>query len=42
MDTLSQLMQGFAVAMTPINLMWCLVGVAVGTAIGCCPALARR
>lgn len=39
MDTLSQLMQGFAVAMTPINLMWCLVGVAVGTAIGVLPGL---
>ncbi len=39
MDTLSQLMQGFAIALTPINLMWCLVGVAVGTAIGVLPGL---
>ncbi|MFY8114170.1 MAG: tripartite tricarboxylate transporter permease [Rhabdaerophilum sp.] len=39
MDTLGQLMQGFAIALTPINLMWCLVGVAVGTAIGVLPGL---
>lgn len=39
MDTFSQLMQGFAIALTPINLMWCLVGVAVGTAIGVLPGL---
>lgn len=39
MDTLASLMQGFAVALTPINLMWCLVGVAVGTAIGVLPGL---
>ncbi|MCZ8185905.1 MAG: tripartite tricarboxylate transporter permease [Beijerinckiaceae bacterium] len=39
MDTLGQLLQGFAIALTPINLMWCLVGVAVGTAIGVLPGL---
>ncbi|MCZ8374117.1 MAG: tripartite tricarboxylate transporter permease [Beijerinckiaceae bacterium] len=39
MDTLAQLLQGFAIALTPINLMWCLVGVAVGTAIGVLPGL---
>ncbi len=39
MDTLAQLMQGFAVALTPINLMWCFVGVFVGTAIGVLPGL---
>ncbi|MCA0400346.1 MAG: tripartite tricarboxylate transporter permease [Proteobacteria bacterium] len=39
MDTFSQLMQGFAIALTPINLLWCLVGVAVGTAIGVLPGL---
>ena len=39
MDTLAQLMQGFAVALTPINLMWCFIGVFVGTAIGVLPGL---
>lgn len=39
MDTLSQLAGGFAVALTPINLMWCLVGVTLGTSIGVLPGL---
>jgi putative tricarboxylic transport membrane protein len=39
MDTLSQLLTGFAVALTPYNLMWCFVGVTVGTAIGVLPGL---
>jgi putative tricarboxylic transport membrane protein len=39
MDTLAQLAQGFAIALTPINLMWCLVGVTVGTAIGVLPGI---
>ncbi len=39
MDTLSQLLAGFAVALTPYNLMWCFVGVTVGTAIGVLPGL---
>jgi putative tricarboxylic transport membrane protein len=39
MDTLSSLMQGFAIALTPINLMWALAGVTVGTAIGVLPGL---
>jgi putative tricarboxylic transport membrane protein len=39
MDTLAQLAQGFAVALTPINLMWCFVGVFVGTAIGVLPGI---
>ncbi len=39
MDTLSQLIAGFAVALTPYNLMWCFVGVTVGTAIGVLPGL---
>ena len=34
MNTLTQLAHGFAVAFTPINLMWCLVGTTLGTAIG--------
>jgi putative tricarboxylic transport membrane protein len=39
MDALSQLAAGFAVALTPINLMWCLVGVTLGTGIGVLPGL---
>jgi putative tricarboxylic transport membrane protein len=39
MDTLALLAQGFAVALTPINLMWCFVGVFVGTAIGVLPGI---
>jgi len=37
--TIGQLLQGFAVALTPVNLLWSLVGVAVGTAIGVLPGL---
>ena len=39
MDTLAQLMHGFSIALTPINLMWALAGVTVGTAIGVLPGL---
>lgn len=39
MDTFSALLQGFAVAFTPINLMWSLVGVTLGTAIGVLPGI---
>jgi putative tricarboxylic transport membrane protein len=39
MDTLSQLAGGFAVAFTPVNLMWCLIGTTLGTAIGVLPGL---
>ncbi len=39
METLGHLAQGFAIALTPINLMWCLVGVSVGTAIGVLPGI---
>jgi putative tricarboxylic transport membrane protein len=39
MDGFSNLMNGFAVALTPINLMWCLVGTTLGTAIGVLPGL---
>jgi putative tricarboxylic transport membrane protein len=39
MDVLSQLMNGFAVALTPQNLLWCLVGTTLGTAIGVLPGL---
>jgi putative tricarboxylic transport membrane protein len=39
MEVLSGLMQGFAVALQPVNLLWCLVGVALGTVIGIMPGL---
>jgi putative tricarboxylic transport membrane protein len=39
MDTLAALAQGFAVALTPINLLWCIFGVTLGTAIGVLPGL---
>ena len=39
MDGFHSLMQGFAVALTPVNLMWCLVGTTLGTAIGVLPGL---
>lgn len=39
MDGFYSLMQGFAVALTPVNLMWCLVGTTLGTAIGVLPGL---
>lgn len=39
MDVLSQLGQGFSVAFTANNLMWCLVGTTLGTAIGVLPGL---
>jgi putative tricarboxylic transport membrane protein len=39
MDAFAQLVNGFAVALTPINLMWCLVGTTLGTAIGVLPGL---
>ncbi|AZO79342.1 MULTISPECIES: tripartite tricarboxylate transporter permease [unclassified Bosea (in: a-proteobacteria)] len=39
MDTLSQLANGFSVAFSPNNLLWCLVGTTLGTAIGVLPGL---
>ena len=39
MEGLTQLAAGFAVALTPMNLMWCLVGVTLGTGIGVLPGL---
>jgi putative tricarboxylic transport membrane protein len=39
MDVLSQLAAGFATALTPVNLMWCLIGTTLGTAIGVLPGL---
>src|SRR5262245_43142304 len=39
MDVLSGLLQGFAVALQPANLLWCLVGVVLGTVVGILPGL---
>src|SRR5919109_1557568 len=39
MDAFQQLLNGFAVALTPMNLLWCLVGTTLGTAIGVLPGL---
>ena len=33
MDILSGLMHGFAVALEPANLLWCFVGVVLGTVV---------
>ncbi len=39
MDILTGMMQGFAVALEPLNLFWCFVGVLLGTVIGIMPGL---
>jgi putative tricarboxylic transport membrane protein len=39
MEILNQLMQGFATAGTPINLMWALLGCVIGTAVGVLPGI---
>ena len=39
MDTLSGLAHGFAVALTPINLLWALAGVTLGTFVGVLPGI---
>ncbi|UEM06782.1 tripartite tricarboxylate transporter permease (plasmid) [Skermanella rosea] len=39
METLAALAAGFAVALTPYNLMWATIGVTVGTAIGVLPGI---
>ncbi|WP_428249392.1 tripartite tricarboxylate transporter permease [Ferrovibrio sp.] len=39
MDTLALLMHGFGVALQPMNLLWALVGVTLGTAVGVLPGL---
>src|SRR3546814_5096392 len=39
MDTLALLLHGFDVALTPINLMWALIGPILGTAIGILPGI---
>src|ERR1700692_2421400 len=39
MDILSGLLQGFQVALTPATLMFCVVGVVLGTVVGVLPGL---
>jgi putative tricarboxylic transport membrane protein len=39
METLAALGYGFAVAITPVNLFWALVGVSLGTAVGVLPGI---
>ncbi len=39
MDVISGLLQGFAVALTPLNLMWCFIGCFLGTVVGVLPGL---
>ncbi|MDO8286464.1 MAG: tripartite tricarboxylate transporter permease [Rhodoferax sp.] len=39
MDIWGQLLQGFATAGTPVNLLWAFVGCALGTAVGVLPGI---
>src|SRR4051812_35989826 len=39
LDILNALMHGFAVAITPINLMWAFIGCVLGTAVGVLPGI---
>ena len=39
MEAFQFLLDGFATALTPINLVWCLVGVTLGTLIGILPGI---
>src|SRR5690606_18862115 len=39
MESFVSLAHGFSVALTPINLMWGLIGVTLGTAVGVLPGL---
>ena len=39
MDLWNQLLQGFATAGTPVNLLWALLGCTVGTAVGVLPGI---
>ncbi|MGV1773147.1 tripartite tricarboxylate transporter permease [Agrobacterium vitis] len=39
MDTFNQLLHGFWIAATPVNLLWSLLGVTLGTAIGVLPGI---
>ena len=39
MDIAAGLLQGFAVALQPANLLWCFIGVLLGTVVGIMPGL---
>lgn len=39
MEALGNLILGFSVALTPVNLFWCFVGVFLGTVVGVLPGL---
>jgi putative tricarboxylic transport membrane protein len=39
MDILNALLQGFATAISPVNLVWAFVGCALGTAVGVLPGI---
>src|SRR4051812_50028904 len=39
MDVFSSLMDGFATALTPMNLLYAVIGVVLGTAVGVLPGL---
>jgi putative tricarboxylic transport membrane protein len=39
MDIFNQLMAGFAIAITPINLFWAFLGCVIGTAVGVLPGI---
>lgn len=39
MEIFDALMQGFATAVTPVNLLWALLGCALGTAVGVLPGI---
>ena len=39
MDALSALVDGFHIALTPINLLWALAGVTLGTLVGVLPGI---
>jgi putative tricarboxylic transport membrane protein len=38
-DVATNLLNGFAVALAPVNLLWCFVGVVLGTVVGIMPGL---
>jgi putative tricarboxylic transport membrane protein len=39
MDLLAQVANGFAVALTPVNLLYCFIGVFIGTLVGVLPGI---
>jgi putative tricarboxylic transport membrane protein len=39
MDLLTQVANGFAVALTPVNLLYCFIGVFIGTLVGVLPGI---